>query len=200
MTVPPEITHYYSRSDRPFQNLSDLPPGELAEVLAALNERKANNPDFKRVFGGRYMDLRRKTERKLLRLFKERGGKPGRQSPHYFVLGECAWFSGLYPDPEAVKLDWRTLAREQVSFTYPDSFISMRLGAEFGLPPEPLKPYHEKVFLLDELEDVVAEFGLPNGAEDDEYDGYHKREFEKYIEVQLWSDRPVVDILQRRNR
>lgn len=196
MSLPVEITHYHSRSDRPFQNLSDLEPDKLTEVLDRLKQRKAGNPDFKRVFGGRYMDFRRRTEDKLRDLFEARGGKPERRSPHYFVLGECAWFSGLYPDPEVVTLDWRVLAREVASFTYPDSFVSMRLGPEYGLPPDPLKPYHERVFFLDELADVVAEHGLPDGSADEQYEGYEKREFEKYIEVQVWSDSPVAAILK----
>ena len=196
MKLPDEITHYYSRSDRPFQNLCDLEPDELDEVLEGLTQRKAINPCFKRVFGGRYMDFRRRTEAKLRRLFETRGGKPERQSPHYFVLGECAWFSGLYPDPAAVKLDWRALAREEASFTYPDGFVSMRLGPEYGLPPDPVKPYYEKVFFLDELADVVAEHGLPDGSADSEYEGYHEREFERYIEVQVWSDRLVAAALR----
>ncbi|WP_234033015.1 hypothetical protein [Erythrobacter rubeus] len=189
------ITHYHSQTDLPFQNLSELGGDELVQVLERLNRRKADNPSFRRVFGKRYMDLRRKTEAKLRDLFIARGGKPERQSPHYFVLGECAWFSGLYPDPATVTLDWRSLPRDQACFTYPDSFVSMRLGAEFGLPAEPAQPYHEKAFFLDELFDVVAEHGLPDGATDDDYEGYHKRKFEKYIEVQVWSDRPVAAFL-----
>ena len=195
MNLPDVITHYHSQTDRPFQNLSDLKPDELAEVLEKLKQRKADNPNYKRVFGKRYMDFRRKTETKLRDLFEARGGKPKRQSPHYFVLGECAWFSGLYPDPETVKLDWRLLPKEVVSFTYPDSFVSMRLGPDYGLPPEPVQPYHERAFLMDELADVVAEHGLPEGDADEEYEGYHNRRFEKYIEVQVWTDDPVAKFL-----
>lgn len=196
MNLPSVITHYHSRADHPFQNLSDVNSNELAKVLEKLNQRKANNPNYKRIFGKKYVDFRLKTEAKLRNLFKARGGKPERQSPHYFVLGECPWFSGLYPDPETVTLDWRSLAREAASFTYPDSFVSMRLGPEYGLPPDPLQPYHERVFFLDELADVVEAHGLPDGSVDDEYEGYHKRKFEKYIEVQVWSDGPVTKFLQ----
>ncbi len=195
MQLPDVITHYHARVDQPFQNLCDLDPSELAQTLDKLKRRKANNTDYKRVFGDLYMDFRSKTDIKLRALFEVRGGKPERQSPHYFVLGECDWFSGLYPDPAAVTLDWRSLPREQTSFTYPDSFISMRLGPEYGLPPEPLKPYHERAFFLDELADVVARHGLPDGTADEEYQGYHKRKFEKYIEVQVWTDWPVAKYL-----
>ncbi|TVS00574.1 MAG: hypothetical protein EA407_14500 [Rhodobacteraceae bacterium] len=195
MNLPDVITHYYSRSDRPFQNLSDLKPEELAGTLEKLNQRRADNPNYKRVFGKRYMDFRRKTEMRLRSLFEARGGKPERQSPHYFVLGECAWFSGLYPDPETVTLDWRSLPKEALSFTYPDSFVSMRFGPDYGLRADPREPYHERVFFMDELADVVAEHGLPDGNPDDAYEGYHTRRFEKYIEVQVWTDDPVARFL-----
>lgn len=196
MTLPDHITHYYSRSDHPFQNLSDLSPDELVVVLEQLKQRKAQNPAFKRVFGKAYMDFRQRTETKLRVMFEERGGKPERQSPHYFVLGECEWFSGLYPDSDTVKLDWRSLPREVASFTYPDSFVSMRLGPDYGLPPEPLQPYHDQVFFLNELAGVVARYGVPDGRTEEDYAGYHKRKFEKYIEVQVWADGPVSEYLE----
>lgn len=196
MNPPDFITHYHSQADRPFLNLSDLEPNELGEVIEGLKQRRADNPGYKRTFGKRYMDFRRRTETKLRGLFEARGGEPERLSPHYFVLGECAWFSGLYPDSEAVTLDWRSLPKKAVSFTYPDSFVSMRLGPDYGLPPDPLEPYHERVFFMDELADVVAEHGLPDGDVDETYEGYHKRKFEKYIEVQVWTDDPVAKFLK----
>ncbi len=197
LILPNEITHYYAAEDQPFHNLCDLNEDDLADVLAKLNARRRGDGDFKRVFGRRYMELRRRTEAKLRGLFEERGGRPERQSPHYFVLGECEWFSGLYPDARRVALDWRGLSPEIASFTYPDSFVSMRLGPEFGLPDDPREPYHERVFLLNELADVVAEFGIPDGAKDETYVDYQNRKFEKYIEVQVWSDAPIAEFLTR---
>lgn len=196
MHLPNLVTHYHSRLDRPFLNLSDLPSDELEEVVEKLQQRKSDDPNYKRVFGRRYMDFRKETETKLRRLFEERGGEPERQSPHYFVLGECPWFSDLYPDAETVQLDWRTLPKGLTSFTYPDSFVSMRLGQKYGLPPEPLQPYHERVFFMRELAEIVAKHGLPDGSADEDYNGYHNRRFEKYIEVQLWADGPVTEFLE----
>lgn len=197
--LPDLVTHYHSRLDPPFLNLSDLPLGHLDDVIEQLKQRKADNPEYKRVFGKRYMDFRKQTESKLRQLFEERGGKPERQSPHYFVLGECPWFSGLYPDAAMVQLDWRTLPAEQTSFTYPDSFVSMRLGPKYGLAPEPPQPYHERIFFMDELAIIAAKHGLPDSSIDGDYEGYQNRKFEKYIEVQLWSDEPVKQYL-RSNR
>ncbi|SHM62040.1 hypothetical protein [Roseibium suaedae] len=191
MIVPSHITHYYSRAQGPLRNLSDLSEAQAADVIADLAQRRLEDPAFKRVFGRTYMELRRRTEDRLRALFVSGGGKPERSSPHYFVLGSCDWFAGLYPDTGVVSLDWRDLPQETTSFTYPDSFISMRLGEPYGLPPVPLQDYHEKVFRLEQLDEMVAAHGLPEGGRDTGYQGYHTRPFEKYIEVQIWSDGPV---------
>lgn len=103
-------------------------------------------------------------------------------------MGECAWFSELCPGPETVTLDWRSLPKEALSVTYPDSFVSMRFGPDFGVPADPLELYYERVFFMDELADMVAEHGLPDGNPDDAYKGYHTRRIDKYIEVQVWTD------------
>ncbi|MGD1887370.1 MAG: hypothetical protein ACFB01_09675 [Cohaesibacteraceae bacterium] len=195
MIIPSKILHYYSRSDYPFSNLCDLEPDALASVLDMLNRRKVEQPGFKRVFGSAYMEFRRRTEAKMRKLFVQRGGKPERMSPHYFILGDCPWFAGLYPDTATIELDWQSLPREVVSFTYPDSFIAMRFVPDYGLPEEPLQPYHDKVFLTDEIEDVVAIYGLPDGGAGEAYEGYQTRKFEKYIEAQIWSDTPVAAYL-----
>lgn len=71
----------------------------------------------------------------------------------------------------------------------------MRLGEKYGLPAEPLEPYHNRVFLLPELENIVKKHGFPDGT-DDGHDNYHKRKFEKYIEIQVWSDHLVSEFLE----
>jgi hypothetical protein len=51
------------------------------------------------------------------------------------------------------------------------------------------------VFSLAALPSLIARYGLPDDAPDPDYDGYQQRPFEKYIEVQLWSDEPVLEFL-----
>ena len=77
MDVPDFATHYYLADKKPFLNLSELSESELGLVLGDL-ERRRTQSDFKRVFGRRYMDLRRLTEGRLLDLFRQAGGKPER--------------------------------------------------------------------------------------------------------------------------
>lgn len=152
-----------------------------------LDERRAVS-ESKRVFGSRYMELRALTEQRLYELFVKAGGRPKRKAPHYFVLGSSEWYRGLSPDTSEVVVLLDELPSEATSFTYPDSFTAMGFGPRFGLPQEP-RPYHEHVFRMEQLPEIVARYGLPD--DDDSYEGYHHQVFEKYIEVQVWSDEPV---------
>src|SRR5947209_4474458 len=147
--IPDFVTHYYLADRRPFLNLSDLDEiavvGVLTELAALHRQRHQHRP-----FGPHYMNLRRLTESRLRALFIRRGGRPVRQSPHYFVLGESAWYERLADGMEKVRLPLSALPPDQTTITYPDSFSAMEVGAEFGLSQES-RPYHGKVFLLEEL-------------------------------------------------
>ena len=53
------------------------------------------------------------------------------------------------------------------------------------------KPYHEKAFRLEERSVPVQKYGLPRNQDVHGYEGYSQSPFEKYIEIQVWSDAPV---------
>ena len=186
---PDFATHYHLPDSPPFLNLSELSDDELPAVLQALDQRRQAG-DHKRVFGSRYMDLRGRTEARLAELFRQAGGRPERNAPHYFVLGESAWFRGLAAGMQATTVPLSGLPTEVTSFTYPDSFTAMGMVADLGLPYEE-RPYHNRVFRLEQLFEVIKRYGLPADEEPAEYQGYQHRPFEKYIEVQLWSDKPL---------
>lgn len=192
--VPSVATHYFVEGRSPFLNLSDLDPDELDRVVADLG-REHSAGRSQRTFGRRYMDLRRQTEARLRELFAARGGVMQRTNPHYFVLGTCGWFEALSPDMVSVEIALDALPPASTSVTYPDSVVAMRRGAAFGLP-DIAKPYHDQVYLLDELPDLIARYGLPDGSADAEYSGYEFREFEKFVEVQVWTD-DVLDLVAR---
>jgi hypothetical protein len=140
------------------------------------------------------MALRRLTETKLRQLFIERGRSPERSSPHYFVLGSSSWYRGLSQETREVIVPLSDLPPDQTSVTYPDSFTAMGYLPDFGLPYD-RRPYHERAFFLNELPELIDGYGLPSGAALDSYAGYQLRPFEQYIEVQLWSDEPVRQLL-----
>lgn len=194
-SVPDVATHYFVAGRPPFLNLSDLPEDELSLAIAALGREHAEGKS-QRTFGRRYMDLRRQTEARLRELFAASGGEMQRSAPHYFVLGTSAWFEALSPDMRSVSVSLDDLPKRSTSVTYPDSVVAMRCGAAFGLP-DVAKPYHDRVFTLDELPDLIAQYGLPDDEADENYQGYEFREFEKFIEVQVWSDE-VLDLVKER--
>lgn len=141
------------------------------------------------------MTLRRLTEEKLRRLFIEGGGMPERSAPHYLILGNSHWFKGLSSDMLEIKIQLDGLPEHIVSATYPDSFTAMGFAPSFGLPYEE-KASHNKVFKLSSLPQRIAEYGLPDGGDDSDYADYANRPFEKYIEIQIWSDKPVSQFLK----
>jgi len=191
--IPTFVTHYHLADKRPFLNLSDLSQSELADVMQDLEWRRGAS-GLKRVFGPRYMHLRRLTEARLYELFLQAGGMPERKAPHYFVFGSSEWHRGLAPDTRGVVLPVVDLPAEVTSFTYPDSFTAMAFGPQFGLPLQP-RPYHNHVFRLPQLKEVVAQHGLPADGAGEGYEGYAHGPFEKYIEVQVWADEPIRSIL-----
>jgi hypothetical protein len=140
------------------------------------------------------MELRQRTEARLRRLFMAAGGRPERSSPHYFVLGSSRWFEGLATNTQQVVLELARMPAAVTSCTYPDSFTAMGFGPDYGLPSGP-QPYHDRVFSLADLPALIARYGLPDDVPDQDYEGYQQRPFEKYVEVQLWSDEPVLEFL-----
>jgi hypothetical protein len=196
--APGYVTHYYRASRKPFLNLSELGAGELASVLAELATPEQQALSERR-FGQRYMALRRATERNLRELFIAAGGEPVRDAPHYFVLGSCAWFAGLYRDVAEVRLPLSALPANVTSLTYADSITAMGFGVPLGLPA-PDARYGVRLFGLGDVEHLAAKLG-PRGGESHGADGYAGHQFRRvdaYVEVQLWSDEPVRAYLTRR--
>ncbi len=191
LKIPEFVTHYHLSDRHPFLNLSDLAETDLEGVRQGLQELRRVR-DHKRPFGRKYIEMRRLTEERLRGLFVARGGRPERSAPHYFVLGRSEWFKQLAPDTKEVVVALNDLPSPVTSFTYSDSFEAMGFGADFGIPRQEARPYHDRVYLIDELEAVIGEYGMPRV----EYDNYWGTPVERFIEVQLWSDEPVRHLLR----
>jgi hypothetical protein len=185
---PTFATHYFMPGRRPFDNLSDLSDDDAVSVMDELtSERLAGG--HHRLFGRPYLLMRRETERRLRDAFEAVGRRPERTAPHYLVLGESAWFKGLAVGMLEFRVELADLKEATTSLTYGDSFEVMRVGPEFGFgDPSASQPYHSRAFRLSDLNDLVAKFGLPNDAPDEDYRGYEHRSTEKFIEVQVWTD------------
>ncbi len=192
--VPNFATHHHHGERRPFLTLSDLPEDQLELMLATLSEPAEREVSARR-FGPRYMALRRATETCLREHFIAGGGAPQRGAPHYFVLGESPWFAGLYLEGGSVCLPLSALPPEVTSFTWADSITTMGQGIRLGLPA-PVTELAGRVFRLDELDEVTSRYGLPAAAVAPGalggYDGHQQRPVDDYVEIQLWSDEPVL--------
>lgn len=79
-----------------------------------------------------------------------------------------------------------TFSRDILTFTFPDSMTSLPFGTSDKHSHE-RKPYHGKVFTWDQIIGVVEEFGLPD----------RNRVVDRFIEVQVWDERPILDFMKR---
>ena len=187
--LPEFVTHYHLPDRQPFLNLSELDDADVAVIDREMAELRRQGLQL-RPFGRRYIEWRRLTEARLRSLFVARGGKPERNAPHYFVLGESPWFERLAVDMRSVRLPLAALPIDATSMTLPDSFTAMEFGERFGHPTDP-KPYHGRAFLLSELDELISTYGMPTPVWDDSHMNWREWPASAYIEIQLWSDAPV---------
>ena len=177
--IPDFLTHYYLPDKKPFLTLSDLEGDKLNEVLTELR-LKAQKGESLRGFASWYVDERKKTEVFLRNEFIKKGGKPQRKFPIYFVLGKSEVQKGLSSGTKELIIDLKTVPKEFLSFTYPDSMATMVLMND----DEFRKPYHGKIFTFSEIIEVVREHGFPK----DEGAKTSKFIYPNYIEAQVWCD------------
>jgi len=180
--IPNFITHYHLSDRDPFLSLSDLDSDIEHPVFTEMLNKHKEDAAYRRRYGKKYLKMRKDSETKLRGLFEARGGKPKRRYPLYFVLGESKWFRSLNEKHTEVRIPISELSADTTSITFPDSFMAMHSKD---------KPYHEKVYLLSELGEVVRLYGLPNVQVPKSYEKYWEGDFEIYIEVQIWDNHIV---------
>lgn len=172
---PLYLYHYYEQQHGPFRNLSDLPLVKAEVVLAAIRQA---GQTFAAKRTADYLTIRWELEERVRALFIAKGGQPRRGRPHYFTVGACPWLLDWYVDGCALSLPLGTIPHDTISFTYGDTFPAMRL--------QDGRPYRGQVYTLAELPALIAEFGLPQ-----EWNPDGKAGPDRYIEAQLWDDRPL---------
>jgi hypothetical protein len=94
------------------------------------------------------------------------------------VLGSCSWLLEWYQDGCEVRIPLADFAPACVSFTYGDTFPAMRY-------PDG-KRYRGQVYMLNELPDLIREFGLPQDWNPEGALGP-----DRYIEAQVWDNAPL---------
>lgn len=189
--LPELLTHYYRPFSRPLLSLSDLPEPELSRVLDQIAEHE---PLPYRLTQPDYLPQRRRIEARMRTRFVEKGGRPDRQNPRYFVLGEFSlWESDR---SSKVQIPLRSVPADSVSFTLTDSFFNYRRANLRGVSIQG-RPYHDELYTLSELASQLEIYDLPT----EEWRSHRDRRFEVYVEAQLWSDEPIEHLLGHgRNR
>jgi len=174
--------HYYEMQNGPFKNLSDL---SLVKAQDVLDKIKAENQIMAAHRYPGYLERRKELEQVARNLFMAKGGKPVRQVPHYMVVGECAWLQTWYQEGACVKIPLIAFNPETISFSYGDLFptFSPRITDQ--------KEFRRQVYTLPGVIRMIEKYGFPQ-----DWNGDGTYGPERYIEVQVWDDKPVKAYLE----
>jgi hypothetical protein len=149
------------------------------EAERVLNNLRLQKKGFASKRSDDYLTIRRELEGKARHLFIAKGGRPIRSYPHYMTLGSCSWLLTWYSAGKEISMPLTEFDPHTISFTYGDLFPTMRY--------QDGKPYRGQVYTLEEINQVVSRFGLPQSWNPDGQKGP-----ERYIEVQIWDDGPLM--------
>jgi hypothetical protein len=186
--IPGIVTHNYDPLHGPFRNICTLSDAEAQHVLDTIAL------SGKRLIRENYLRRRRRTETWLLSERQRKMGAPVTEHPIYFFLGDRA--DGLDRSrPESIVLPLAALPADMLTFTFPDSMASLPLGL-YDEHAADRRSYHGKVFTLDEIGQVIAEFGMPAA---ERWQPAQSVKFDRFIEVQLWDDEPLRALVEQRN-
>ena len=183
MSVPDRLFYYYESTRPPFLSISELNRSDFSHLMEEFSKNDTVESRFdeawKRDF---YLDFRPYTESVIRERFIQKGGRPKLTKPRYLALGRCDWFLDWYKNPAFLDIPLSDIPEDQVSFTYPDSMMSLLIAEDRFEPFRKFKqPYHGQVYRLDELPALIDEFGLP-----DPEDPINQEYGNRLIEAQVW--------------
>ncbi len=169
---PSVVTHTYDPGNPFLSNICDLAPDEAEAVLDRI--RQAGVRKIKPT----YLARRYETEEWLIRERRRLLGNTRRERPVYCFLGD--FDDGLdLSRPNALVMPLAAFPAEVLTFTYPDSMASLPYAIREDLAAD-RRPYHGRVFTLEEIKTIVKEHGMPGPTE-------------RFIEVQVWDERPILE-------
>lgn len=132
------------------------------------------------------MYYRRIVENNIRSTFIEKGGKPVRLAPIYFILGESHMknntsYKEWYKNVNFIEIPINEFIIDTISFTYGDSFIENH--------PEyrDQTKYHETVLTYSEILKKINDHGWPQDSVKEDSPFWVPR----YIEAQVWSDETI---------
>jgi hypothetical protein len=169
------LYHYFDDTIGPFVNLSDLPIDKAKNILNNMKNKKPNSQAAKR--HDKYVEYRRNCEYIIRTEFTKKGVIIKRVSPHYMVVEHSPWLSTWFENSNFIKIPIEEFDLESVSFTYGDSMPTFSPTINDG------KEYRKKIYLYDEILEIIEKYGLPQ-----DWNGDGKFGPERYIEAHIWSD------------
>lgn len=181
------LYHYFERETGPFNNLSDLAEEEALKVLEAIKNSRPDSMCAKR--SSEYVKARLYYENILRNEFRKKGGNIERNVPHYMTVGHSLWLSTWYDNCDYIKIPIEEFDISTLSFTYGDSHPTFSSKVKDG------KEYRKKLYLYDEILQIIDKYGLPQDWNNDGKYGP-----ERYIEVHVWSDSTIGKVIERYNK
>jgi len=182
------VTYYFKSGTQPFQSLSALSDTEAMQIMRDLYiEGSVLLARFKEP--AQYMHDRRHTEQWVRQEFIAKGGQPQEAFPICMVLGRSKWIlEHADADTAGICIPLSAFKEGDISFTYPDSMISLWFGRD--KPTEYYQPdYHGKVFTLSEILSIVETKGLP----EEDWETNLPSDLAPYIEAQVWNHKPLLE-------
>ncbi len=171
-----ELYRYFSLGNDVFAGLNDL---EIKSHDDFVKNRKL----LPQAYDIRYIHQRAKTEQTMYDQFVRKGGAPQKEHPYYMTLGNCdRWFFGRNHCFGSLVFDLEEFDLNTLSFTYGDSIPTFMEAFDDG------REYRKRVYTLSEIKEIILKYGYPQ-----EWNPLGKEGPENYIEVQVWSDRPIMD-------
>jgi hypothetical protein len=192
--VPEVLYHYYEKSRLPFLSMSELSTEEFTALMGELSQSGTSENRFdeswKREF---YQQFRPYVEKAIHQRFVEKGGRPKIATPRYMTLGPTTWFLNWYQEPAVIEIPLSDIPDSAISFTYPDSMMSYLIAEDRFEPFAKFKmPYHGEVFRLDELDELISAYGMP-----DENDPKNLEYGNRIIEAQIWDMAPLEQYIRK---
>jgi hypothetical protein len=191
--VVTHLTHYYTLGTEPFRSLSALSHAEAIRIMEDLYDETLFGVRFRDP--AQYMLDRRRTEQWVRDEFIAKRGRPQEDYPIPMVLGESKWLVKQAPVPEAhgeIRIPLSAFTEDDVSFTYPDSMVSLWFGRE--QPVEYYLPdYHGKIFTISEILAIVEAKGLP----EEDWETNLPSDVPPYVEAQVWNHAPLLEYKKR---
>lgn len=183
MNIPKFLYHYYESTRAPFLSMSELLASEFSKIMDEFSKNDTTENgfdlDWKRDF---YKMFRPYTESFIRGKFIEKGGQPKLKAPRYLSLGPCPWFMNWYKNPAEIKIPLDDIPSDSISFTYPDSMMSLLIAEDRFEPFAKFKqPYHGRVYRLEELANPIEQYGMP-----DQDDPINQEYGNRLVEAQVW--------------